>query len=102
MNAVVSSQSGACTAPDRLRWIADFLDVADKAISVIACVQGFDYPAEFHRGAQQDLRAWARWLDARPELAAEMDVVRMVVGVEAAPTRHVFADQTPRAHTGIQ
>lgn len=92
MNPVLSSESGACTAPDRLRWIADYLALADKAISVIACVQELDYPAELHRGAQQDLRGWARWLDARPELAAEMDVARMVVGVDAVPSRLVLVD----------
>ena len=102
MNTVLSSQSGAGTAPDRLRWIADFLDLADKAISVIACAKELDYPSDLHRGAQQDLRAWARWLDAHPELAAEMDVARMVVGVEAAPNRHDSADlmatTSPSAH----
>jgi hypothetical protein len=72
----LSPESGACSAPDRLRWIADFLDLGDKAISVIACVQGLDYPRKLHQGAQADLRAWAAWLDARPELAADLDMAR--------------------------
>jgi hypothetical protein len=71
-----SPEFGACSAPDRLRWIADFLDLGDKAISVIACVQGLDYPPKLHQGAQADLRAWAAWLDARPELAADLDMAR--------------------------
>ena len=74
----------ACTAPDRLRWTSDFLDLASKAISVIACVQGLDYPSDLHRAAQQDLRAWAGYLDDHPSIAADFAVARMARGV---PTR---------------
>jgi hypothetical protein len=76
--ASVQSESGGCKAPDRLRWIADFLDVADKAISFVACVQGLDYPDQLHRAAQQDLRVWASLLDANPTLADDFDVARAV------------------------
>jgi hypothetical protein len=70
------------TASERMRWIADYLDLADKAISVIACVEGLDYPSECHRGAQQDLRRWARWLEARPTIAAGFAVGRLTPGPE--------------------
>ncbi|HWD51440.1 MAG TPA: hypothetical protein VG412_03505 [Acidimicrobiales bacterium] len=70
------------STPDRLRWIADYLDVADKALSIISCVRGLDYPEDLHRGAQQDLRRWARWLDARPVLADGLAVARLVPGSE--------------------
>ena len=69
-------------ASERMRWIADYLDLADKAISVIACVDGLDYPSECHRGAQQDLRRWARWLEARPTIAAGLAVGRLAPGPE--------------------
>src|SRR5258708_5704233 len=58
MNPVLQSEARACTAPDRLLWVAEFLDLADKPISVIACVQGLDYPRQVHGAAQRDLRAW--------------------------------------------
>jgi len=70
------------TASERMRWLADYLDLADRAISVIACVEGLDYPSECHRGAQQDLRRWARWLDARPTIAAGFAVGRLAPGPE--------------------
>ena len=75
-------ESQAVTTPERLRWIADYLDVAGKALSVVACVKGLDYPSDLHRGAQQDLRRWARWLDARPTLADGFAVARLVPGPE--------------------
>ena len=71
-------ETEATTTPERLRWIADYLDVADKALSIVACVKGLDYPSGLHRGAQQDLRRWARWLDARPTLADGFAVARLV------------------------
>jgi hypothetical protein len=77
-SAIQWPESIARTAPERLRWIADYLDLADKAISVIACVQGVDYPPDCRRGAQQDLRRWARWLEVRPALAAGFAVARVV------------------------
>ena len=70
------------STPERLRWIADYLDVADKALSIIACAKSLDYPVDLHRGAQQDLRRWARWLDARPALAEGLAVARVVPGPE--------------------
>jgi hypothetical protein len=84
MNTLLASETDVCTAPERLRWIADFLDLADKAIAVVACAQGVDYPEQLHSTAQRDLRAWARWLEANPALAADMDVVRIVAGVQEA------------------
>jgi hypothetical protein len=84
MNTHLASETDVCTAPERLRWIADFLDLADKAIAVVACAQGVDYPEQLHSTAQRDLRAWAGWLDANPALAGDMDVVRMVAGVQEA------------------
>ena len=83
-NSVRWPEAVTNAAPERLRWIADFLDVADKAIAVIACVQGFDYSSECQRGAQQDLRRWAHWLEARPGLAAGLAVARLVPGPEVA------------------
>jgi hypothetical protein len=59
---------------DRLRWIADYLDLADKAI---ASVEGLDCPADLHRGAQQDLRRWAHCLDTSPALANGFAVARL-------------------------
>jgi hypothetical protein len=82
MNTLLASETDVCTAPERLRWIADFLDLADKAIAVVACAKGVEYPEQVHSTAQRDLRAWARWLDANPARADDMDVVRMVAGVE--------------------
>jgi hypothetical protein len=58
-----------CSVSDRLRWASDFLDLAGKAVSMIACVQGPAYPPDLHREAQQDLRAWARCLDERPSVS---------------------------------
>jgi anti-anti-sigma regulatory factor len=66
----------------QLHWIADFLDLADKALSVVACVQGYDYPPKMHREAQRDLRAWAHWLESRQALAAGMDASRAATRAE--------------------
>lgn len=68
--------------PDRLRWIADYLDVADRAITVLACVQGIEYSSASHRAAEQDLRRWARWLEVRPALSAGFAMARLVPGSE--------------------
>jgi hypothetical protein len=62
------------TVPDRLRWTSDFLVLASRAISIVACVQGLDYPPDLHRTAQQDLWAWASYLDDHPSIAAEFDL----------------------------
>jgi hypothetical protein len=54
-----------CTPADRLRWVADFLEIAGKSVSIIACVEGIEYSDDIHREAQRDLRAIAEQLDAR-------------------------------------
>jgi len=69
-----------CTVPDVLRWTSDFLDLASKAISIIACVHGLDCPPDLHRSAQQDLRAWARYLDEHPSVAAEFEYASLLNG----------------------
>jgi hypothetical protein len=66
----------ACTVPDRLRWTSDFLNVASKAISIVACAKGLDYPPDLHRAAQQELRAWASYLEDHPSIAAEFELAR--------------------------
>jgi hypothetical protein len=71
----------AGSAPDRLRWTSDFLDLAGKAIAVIACVQGLEYPSDLHTTAQRDLRAWACYLEAHPSIAADFDVTRVSAGI---------------------
>ncbi|MGO9964083.1 MAG: hypothetical protein ACLPUG_11710 [Acidimicrobiales bacterium] len=83
MTATLPTDPRPWTTSDRLRWIADFIGLAGKAISIIACVQGIEYPGQLHTTAQSDLRAWARWLDTRPDLASEMDAVRLVLAAEA-------------------
>lgn len=66
------------TVPDRLRWTSDFLELASKAIGIIACAQGIDCPPDLHRTAQHDLRAWAWYLEDHPSLAAELETARVV------------------------
>jgi hypothetical protein len=80
MSTVKWSESVTRAAPERLCWIANYLDVAEKAMSVIACVQGLDFPSDLHRDAQRDLRRWARWLEVRPVIAAGFAVARVVPG----------------------
>jgi hypothetical protein len=70
----------SCTAPDRLRWTSDFLNVAGKAITIVACARGFDYPSDLHRAAQRELRAWASYLDDHPAIAAEFELARVTHG----------------------
>jgi hypothetical protein len=65
-----------CTSSDRLRWIAEYLDLAGKALSLIACVQGIDYPHELHLDAQRDLRALAEQLETSPRSTAECGALR--------------------------
>ncbi|HEX3459373.1 MAG TPA: hypothetical protein VHT49_00595 [Acidimicrobiales bacterium] len=71
----------ACTASDQLRWTSDFLDLASKAIAVIACVQGLEYPSDLHRSAQRDLRAWAGYLEDHPSIAADFDRASLLTGL---------------------
>jgi hypothetical protein len=80
---MLRGENPGCTVPDRLRWTSDFLDLASKAISIIACVQGLDYPSDLHRSAQQDLRAWARYLEDHPSIAADFDAATVVNGLSA-------------------
>ena len=42
---------------DRLRWIAEYLDLAGRALSIIACVHGVDCPLDLNDDAQADLLA---------------------------------------------
>jgi hypothetical protein len=74
INQFARAEPTARTVPDRLRWTSDFLDLASKAIAIIACAQGLDYPPQLYQSAQEDLRAWARYLDDRPSIAAELEL----------------------------
>ncbi|HEX3566487.1 MAG TPA: hypothetical protein VHU17_14035 [Acidimicrobiales bacterium] len=67
------SELPPCAAPDRLRWTSDFLDLAGKAITIVACATGLDYPPDLHRAAQRELRAWASYLEDHPSVAAEFE-----------------------------
>jgi hypothetical protein len=78
---ILRIESPACTLPDRFRWTSDFLDLAGKAISIIACAQGLEYPPDLHRAVQQDLRAWARYLDEHPSIGADFELASIVKGV---------------------
>lgn len=66
------------TVADRLRWTSDFLVLASKAISVVACVQGLDYPPDLHRTAQQALWALASYLDDHPSIVADFELAAAV------------------------
>ena len=57
---------------DRLRWIADFLGLAGKAVSVVACARGIDYSQDIHRDAQRDLRTLAELLDECPQFGRDL------------------------------
>jgi hypothetical protein len=57
---------------DRLRWIADFLGLAGKAVSVVACSRGIDYSQDIHCDAQRDLRALAELLDECSQFGADL------------------------------
>ena len=81
INQILRAETRACTVPDRLRWTADFLDLASKAIAIIACAQGLDYPPDLHQAAQQDLRACARYLDDHPMIAADFELASVLTGV---------------------
>jgi hypothetical protein len=74
INEFLEAEPTTWTVPDRLRWTSDFLDLASKAISIIACAQGLDCPPEMHRDVQAHLRAWARYLDDRPLIAVELEL----------------------------
>ena len=80
-NQVLRIETPVYTVPDRLRWTADLLVLASKALSILACVQGLDYPPDLHRTAQRDLRAWASYLDNHPPVAAELELASVVEGI---------------------
>jgi hypothetical protein len=52
----------------RLHQIADLLELAGKAITIVACARGIAYPSDIHRDAQRDLRALAELLVEHPLL----------------------------------
>jgi hypothetical protein len=81
INQIVRAETRASTVPDRLRWTAEFLDLASKAIAIIACAQGLDCPPDLHHAPQQDLRAWARYLDDHPMIAADLELASVLTGV---------------------
>ena len=56
----------------RLRCIADFLGLAGKAVSVVACARGIDYSQDIHREAQRDLRALAEQIDECPQFGTDL------------------------------
>jgi hypothetical protein len=72
IDELLDGEPRAWTVSDRLRWTSDFLDLASKAIAIIACAQGLDLPANLHRSVQADLRAWASYLDGHPSWVAEL------------------------------
>jgi hypothetical protein len=77
---VARTEVQPCSVPDRLRWTSDFLNVAGKAITIVACAKGLDYPPDLHRAAQQELRAWASYLEDHPSIAAEFELARVANG----------------------
>jgi len=77
-NQRLGAESTTCTVPDRLRWTSDFLDLASKAIAIVACAQGLDCPPDLHRAVQEDLRVWAHYLDDHPLITAELEVASVV------------------------
>ena len=84
MNQMLRTETAPRTAPDRLRWTSDFLDLANKAIAIIACAQGLDYPTDLYRATQRDLRAWACYLDGHPSIAADFELACVVRGLGLA------------------
>ena len=89
----------ACTPSDQLRWISDFLELADRAITILVCVDGFDYPSGLQRGAQQALRTWARLLDDGPDLSNAFEVTAVIDGHSAlAPALGMRRPLEPGAH----
>jgi hypothetical protein len=69
------------------------LVLASKALAILACVQGLDYPPDLHRTAQRDLRAWASYLDNHPSMVAELTSV--VEGISDAD-RGAVGERTAR------
>ncbi len=75
-----------CSRSDRLRWIADYLELAGKALSVIACVQGIDYPEDLDSDLQSELRALAEEL----EISSGPDAGAGVLRFDADPLFQVM------------
>jgi len=61
-----------CTSSDRLRWIAEYVGLAGKALSVVACVEGLEYPPDTHVEAQSDLRDLADFLESQSGAGASI------------------------------
>jgi hypothetical protein len=55
-------ESGGPITPEKLRWIADYFDLADRAIEVLARLG--DRPLQLGDAVQRDLRRWADELEA--------------------------------------
>lgn len=62
------------TTAEVLRWVARHLDLTDPIVHQIARAQGFDAsPSEKSSDqVQADLRLLASWLDAHPDVDADM------------------------------
>lgn len=56
-------ESGGPITPKKLRWIADYFDLADKAIEALARLG--DRPLKLGDGVQRDLRRWADEMEAQ-------------------------------------
>ncbi|MDQ1356945.1 MAG: hypothetical protein QOF20_3432 [Acidimicrobiaceae bacterium] len=76
INQFLGADRSARTPSDSLRWTSDFLDLASHAIAIIACAQGLTYPPDLYQSAQEDLLAWARYLDDRPSIAVDFELAR--------------------------
>jgi hypothetical protein len=74
INQMLPTETVPQMAPERLRWMSDFLDLANKAICIIASAQGLDYPPNLHRPLQGDLLAWASYLEEHPLIAADFEL----------------------------
>jgi hypothetical protein len=53
---------GGPVTPEKLRWIADYFDLADKAVKLLS--QQLGEPFSPGDGVQRDLRRWADELEA--------------------------------------
>ena len=79
-----SSERGcvmSCSPSDRLRWIAEYLDLAGRALSIIACVHGVDCPLDLNDDAQADLLALADQFDREAEASTNSVVAQSSLGL---------------------
>ena len=70
----------SCTPAERLRWIAEYLALAGKAVSVLACVNGIEYSPKTHLDAEQDLITLAEEFEratSAPKTRAEVSTVSL-------------------------